>query len=161
MRPIDADSLKAQLIYFANHMQDNGHSTYAAAIGEAISIVDRRQTLDTVLVQHEGSTSLISVKDIDEWEDRIILDEGDKSKRCKVYYADAPVVPGRWTEDGFCSECGNEASYTEWLEITYDYDWNENLIETGEVVHRDQHLTEYCPRCGARMDGEPDDDSGQ
>lgn len=50
MRLIDADSLKAQLIYYANHMQDNGHLTYAAAIGEAISIVDRRQTLDAVPV---------------------------------------------------------------------------------------------------------------
>lgn len=54
MRPIDADSLKAQLIYFASYMQDNGHSTYAAAIGEAINIVDRRQTIDAVPVVRCG-----------------------------------------------------------------------------------------------------------
>ena len=67
-----------------------------------------------------------------------------------------PVVHAKWTEDGLCSSCGNEASYTEWLEKTYDYDWDENLIESGEEVHRNHHLTEYCPRCGARMDGEAD-----
>ena len=50
MRLIDANSFKAQLIYLANHMQDNGHSTYAAAVGEIISILDRRQTIDAVPV---------------------------------------------------------------------------------------------------------------
>lgn len=50
MRLIDADSFKAQLIYLASHMQDNGYSTYASAVGEIISIVDRRQTIDAVPV---------------------------------------------------------------------------------------------------------------
>ncbi|MBP3427140.1 MAG: hypothetical protein J6M47_02625 [Clostridia bacterium] len=155
MRPIDADSLKAQLIYFANHMQDNGHSTYAAALGEAINIVDRRQTIDAVHVQHEGNTSFISVKNVDEWEDRIILDEGVKTKRCAVYYADAdePVERcnghGRWLDertDIKCSECGATFS-DEIVFMRRDTDSYKN--------------PEHCPACGVRMDGEPDDDSGQ
>lgn len=67
MRMIDADSLKAQLIYLASHMQDNGHSTYAAAIGEAINIVDRRQTIDAVPV--------VRCKDCDHADHNILTSE--------------------------------------------------------------------------------------
>lgn len=50
MRLIDAEPFKAKLIYLANYMQDNGHATYASAVGEIISILDRRQTIDAVPV---------------------------------------------------------------------------------------------------------------
>lgn len=109
MRLIDADSLKAQLIYFANHMQDNGHSTYAAALGEAISIVDRRQTIDAVPV--------VRCKDC--WK--------RGGYHCPMFYEEMTC----------CDDDG--------------YDWadHDNTEDDG-----------FC-HCGERMDGEPDDDSGQ
>lgn len=45
----------------------------------------------------------------------------------------APVVHGRWGENGDCSECG----FQPWYE-------------------RDIHTLSYCPNCGAKMDGDGD-----
>ena len=43
----------------------------------------------------------------------------------------APVVHGRWGEDGECSKCG----FQPWYE-------------------HDIHTLSYCPNCGAKMDKE-------
>lgn len=65
------------------------------------------------------------------WLDEILMED------CKV--ADvAPVRHGRWIENEYdsifeCSECG------------YSFE-NEGY----------KHFFNYCPSCGARMDGEPD-----
>lgn len=91
MRPIDAESFKAQLIYFASHMQDNGHSTYADAVDKVISILDRRQTINAVPVVHykDTNTTVLNVKSIEDWQGRIILDEGEESRSSAVYYTDS------------------------------------------------------------------------
>ena len=50
----------------------------------------------------------------------------------------APVKHGHWINENFythCSVCGNMAIYDKY----------------GQEVESD-----YCPKCGARMDGEPD-----
>lgn len=65
-----------------------------------------------------------------------------------------PVVHARWTDDGECTRCGCTAEYTEYATEQYDYDWNENLMPCGVVYHRSYHTTDFCPNCGARMDGE-------
>lgn len=57
---------------------------------------------------------------------------------------------GRW-EDGFCSNCKEEAMSTRWDEPIYDYDWEENLRYSHTETHTEYHLTDYCPNCGALM----------
>lgn len=63
-----------------------------------------------------------------------------------------PVRHGGW-EDGKCSECGAEASYTDKDRPVYDYDWEENLRYSYTETDREYHETAYCPNCGALMDG--------
>jgi len=68
-----------------------------------------------------------------------------------------PVVHARWTDDGICTHCGCTAGYTDYVEERFDYDWNENLVSCGYEVHRTYNTTDYCPTCGARMDGDADE----
>ena len=67
------------------------------------------------------------------------------------------VVHGRW-EDGICSNCKKEALSTSWDEPIYDYDWEENLRYSYTETHTEHILTDYCPNCGAKMDGGNEDD---
>lgn len=70
-----------------------------------------------------------------------------------------PVVHARWNEeDGTCSACYHEACYDEWTEPKWDYDWDENLVQTGEETHIQFIFSPYCPHCGARMDDGEDVD---
>lgn len=62
----------------------------------------------------------------------------------------APVVHGEWV-DGVCSVCKTEAFSTSWDEAVYDYDWEENPCFSHIESHIEQHLTDFCPNCGADM----------
>lgn len=63
-----------------------------------------------------------------------------------------PVQHGQWI-DGHCSECGEEATFTPRTEPVYDYDWEENLYYSHDEIHNEYNETNYCPNCGAKMDG--------
>ena len=85
------------------------------------------------------------------------------------YLIDRGVViqkHGVWIEDGYeeipcvCSNCGVEAPYTSQFHETFDYDWEENLQTTGYEETREYDRTDYCPNCGAKMDGERKVDNG-
>lgn len=70
----------------------------------------------------------------------------------------AEVRHGEWLEDEYnetvyCSECKEEALYKSIFEEQFDYDWEENLIPYGYEEHREYIRTNYCPNCGAKMDG--------
>ena len=60
------------------------------------------------------------------------------------------VVHGEW-EDGVCSVCKEEASYSTWEDPIYDYDWEENLVFSHIETHTEYILTNFCPNCGADM----------
>lgn len=96
MRPIDADALQNQfnekcikdcefcpfyLRWMTEEFEEEG----------CCVLIQKAPTIDAVPVVHDMGigTSLVSAKDVDEWQDRIILAEGDESKRCKVYYAES------------------------------------------------------------------------
>jgi hypothetical protein len=83
MRLIDAESFKAQLIYLASHMQDNGYSTYASAVGKIISILDRRQTIDV-------TTKWISVKE------RLPNEPGEYLASSNEYVTVLEFKGGKW-----------------------------------------------------------------
>ena len=66
------------------------------------------------------------------------------------------VVHGRWlfdsnTERCFCSACNEEALYTSKDDPIFDYDWEENLRYSHTETILEEHLTNYCPNCGADM----------
>jgi hypothetical protein len=65
------------------------------------------------------------------------------------------VKHGRWI-DGVCSNCKEEAISRSWDEPIYDYDWEENLRYSYTETHTEYQLTDYCPNCGAKMDGDGD-----
>ena len=82
----------------------------------------------------------------------------EKNGTAKLHVADIDVLPrvdavevvhGRWenANDGthFCSNCGCDATYT-WDDIDRSFI---NLAD--DVPDRN---TNYCPNCGAKMDGE-------
>lgn len=70
----------------------------------------------------------------------------------------ARAVHGQWIEDKegilHCSECREEALYISTYEEQFDYDWEENLVPCGYEEHKEYIKTNYCPNCGARMDGD-------
>ena len=65
----------------------------------------------------------------------------------------ATVRHGRWDDEHKCTVCHNEAFYKiSNIRPDYDYDWEENLVETGDYIWDIEWVeTAYCPNCGARM----------
>lgn len=80
MRLIDADEINVKR-YFV--FPDN-RETMAKALAEAT-------TIDAVPVVHykDTNTTILNVKSIEDWQDRIILDEGEESRSSAAYYADS------------------------------------------------------------------------
>ena len=64
------------------------------------------------------------------------------------------VRHGRWDDEHKCTVCHNEAFYKiSNIRPDYDYDWEENLVETGDYIWDIEWVeTAYCPNCGAIMD---------
>ena len=66
----------------------------------------------------------------------------------------APVRHGRWDDEHKCTVCHIEAFFKiSDIRPDYDYDWEENLVETGGYIWDTEWIeTAYCPNCGAKMD---------
>lgn len=66
----------------------------------------------------------------------------------------ASVRHGRWDDEHKCTVCHNEAFFIiRNIRQDYDYDWEENLVETGNYIWDTEWIeTAYCPNCGAIMD---------
>ena len=71
----------------------------------------------------------------------------------------APVRHGRWDDEHKCTVCHNEAFFKiSDIRPDYDYDWEENLVETGNYIWDTEWIeTAYCPNCGADMRGSNDE----
>lgn len=55
-----------------------------------VKVLEAAPTIEAEPVRHEGNTTYITTNDLDKYQDMIIVDEGEKSKFCRVYYADNP-----------------------------------------------------------------------
>ena len=69
------------------------------------------------------------------------------------------VVHGKWlydsgTERHFCSACNEYAISVITNTPIYEYDWEENLQFSHIEADCDEQLTNFCPNCGAKMDGD-------
>lgn len=53
-------------------------------------VICEAPSVDAEPVRHEGTTTYITTNDLDKYQDRIIVNEGEKSKFCRVYYEDNP-----------------------------------------------------------------------
>ena len=65
-----------------------------------------------------------------------------------------PVRHARWDDEHKCTVCHNEAfCKISNIRPDYDYDWEENLVETGDYIWDIEWVeTDYCPNCGCKMD---------
>ena len=91
MRLIDADALKKEMVSdLANTMRMPEMNKGDIAV-RVLNKIDEAPTIEAVPVVHykETNTTVLNVKSIEDWQDRIILDEGEESRSSAVYYDDS------------------------------------------------------------------------
>ena len=91
MRLIDADSLKNEMVSdLANTMRMPEMHKGDMAM-RVLNKIDEAPTIEAVPAVHykDTNTTVLNVKSIEDWQDLIILDEGEESRSSAVYYADS------------------------------------------------------------------------
>lgn len=80
---------KEPIVKFIEDGLNNKHYGYVGV--EIITEVVYAPEIDAVPVVHykDTNTTVLNVKSIEDWQDRIILDEGEESRSSAVYYADS------------------------------------------------------------------------
>lgn len=63
------------------------HVSYKAV---PVEVIEKAPAVEAEPVRHEGIITHITTDDLDKYQGMIIVDEGEKSKFCAVYYADNP-----------------------------------------------------------------------
>ena len=88
MRLIDADQLTKHAKIKRVRVLDNLEVTERTI---DMSCIDNAPTIDAVPVVHykDTNTTVLNVKSIEDWQGRIILDEGEESRSSAVYYTDS------------------------------------------------------------------------
>lgn len=98
MRPIDADALMERL---TRKKAEVANKRYTEGFNDAIlkfrSMLHSEPTLDCETVRHYGTTSFVTTEDIDKYNSRIVLDEGGKSRFCRIFYEDGETDTPKWT----------------------------------------------------------------
>ena len=131
MRLIDADALIEKSLKDANCYMDNNDIKHG--YHNVQCLIYDAPTIDAVPATIEGALGYLHKVGWIQEHDRIMTEDA------------APVRHGWWdtNEDNriVCSECKHGAPYM--------YKISDRLVM--------QDLTDYCPYCGARMDGESDE----
>lgn len=94
MRLIDADELVKDIEDYQKSMVFHSYGErmhFDEMIDFAVDHLEEAPTINAVpVVQYKDTnTTVLNVKSIEDWQDRIILDEGEESRSCAVYYADS------------------------------------------------------------------------
>lgn len=94
MRLIDADALVKDIEDYQKSMVFHSYGErmhFDDMIDFAINHIEEAPAIDAVPVVHykDTNTTVLNVKSIEDWQDRIILDEGEESRSSAVYYADS------------------------------------------------------------------------
>ena len=116
-------------------------------MGSAITENERTVTGMAEYIEREAAIRALTMHDCDS--------AGAKMAIRDLPAADvAPVAHGRRDDEHKCTVCQNEAFYKiSNIRPDYDYDWEENLVETGDYIWDIEWVeTAYCPNCGAMMD---------
>ena len=115
----------------------------------------RRDTAPFVVYSACYGDNFLYTRPVSEWFDIMGQKEnGEPLYRFeKIKYEVARVRYGKWI-NGRCSECEIEAPSISWDRPVYDYDWDENLRYSHNETHTEYLVTNYCPNCGAKMNGE-------
>lgn len=143
MRTIDADELtdKSEILY--QHTPSGKIIPWSAV---RVCVINNIKTIEAEPVRHWGISSIIETDDINTYNSRIILVDGKKSKSCRVFYED-DREHGEWIVDDLgrthCSICRKRLPTVRQYYIDCD-----DLEEETEIDE-----TEFCPNCGAIMDG--------
>lgn len=89
MRLIDADWLEKRLSRWI--CGSGALDRFIDGIQMTLCDVLSAPTVNAVPVVHykDTNTTVLNVKSIEDWQDRIILDEGEESRSSAVYYADS------------------------------------------------------------------------
>ena len=97
MRPIDANALMERL---TRKKADVANQRYTEGFNDALlkfrSMLHSEPTLDCATVRHYGATSFVTTEDIDKYNSRIVLDEGGKSRFCRIFYEDGETDTSKW-----------------------------------------------------------------
>lgn len=97
MRPIDANALMERL---TRKKADVANQRYTEGFNDALlkfrSMLHSEPTLDCATVRHYGATSFVTTEDIDKYNSRIVLDEGGKSRFCRIFYEDGETDTPKW-----------------------------------------------------------------
>lgn len=94
---------KEPIMKFIEDGLNNKHYGYVGV--EIITEVAYAPEIDAVPVVHykDTNTTVLNVKSIEDWQDRIILDEGEESRSSAVYYTDSDDM----VRVVRCKDCAN------------------------------------------------------
>lgn len=134
IRPIDANALMERL---TRKKADVANQRYTEGFNDALlkfrSMLHSEPTLDCATVRHYGATSFVTTEDIDKYNSRIVLDEGGKSRFCRIFYEDGETDTSKWisVKDDLpahvCTPCLIYAdgctSVADWSHDKYGDDW--------------------------------------
>lgn len=161
-RAIDGTKATKEVMEYSRKLHEAGNVDAAGYVMWAASIVDKQPTIDPL----RNGYVLLSVHEQVQWERDIAIDQlhsygvefGEKADVQRVRHGKwllkAYKEPSNyeWNVKAECSECCDEEKeiWAGFFPNVPDWLARDVAIQYAEEVK----MSNYCPNCGARMDGE-------